>query len=133
MPSYNYEIGTADDNLVNVEALLTTFPGMPAPKSSYSEFSEKLELGDGSVKGVGWSEAEWRWGFLTQAQRDILRPYCTVASSTVYIRTRRNDNSDEYVYKTGVVIWPEGEEDKDAGRRLDFVLRFRKLTTFTPP
>lgn len=130
----NYEIGTSDSNLVNIETLVTgTTKKLRPPKSFYEPFADYVDLVDASRKGVGWASAEWHWDYLTQAQRNALRVYCTGASSTVYIRTRGNDSSDQYVYLTGTMIWPEGDEDKTAGRRLDFTIRFRNLTSFSPP
>lgn len=112
-------------NLVNLEDLSTT--EVDAPKSSFSEYSQPIALGDGTVRGAGWPTAQWRWGFLTQTQRDKLRTFCTTMSNDVYIRTRKNDTLDEYDYYSGVMRWPIGEEDKHAGKRLDFVLLFQTM------
>jgi hypothetical protein len=111
-------------NLINLEELATK---MHAPKSAFTEYSQRLALGSGGVRGAGWATGQWRWGFLSQAQRDQLRTFCTGMSNEVYIRTRKNDTSDAYEYYSGVVMWPVGEEEKHAGRRLDFVFAFQSL------
>lgn len=128
MPAYNFMLGSGSASMVNVETLASNT--MPAPKARYRTYSRPLELGDGTRRGAGWATAEWRWGFLTAAQRDALRAYCSGASATAYIRTR--NEAQAYAYLTGVMVWPE-EEQRDAGRCLDFAIQFRALTAFTPP
>lgn len=113
-------------NLVNVESLATT--ALPPPKSAFAEHSQTITLGDGAVRGLGWATGEWRWGFLSRAQRDKLRTFCTGASATVYVRTRKNDTADAYDYYSAVLVWPTGQEDKQAGKRLDFVAQFQNVT-----
>lgn len=113
-------------NLVNLESLTTAV--LPPPKSAFAEHSQVLTLGDGTVRGLGWATGEWRWGFLSRAQRDKLRTFCTGASATVYIRTRKNDTADAYDYYSTVMVWPTGQEDKQAGKRLDFVAQFQNVT-----
>ena len=127
----NFTVGSAGQqtytgvNLENLEDLTTeVYP----PKSTFQEFSQPVLLGDGTVRGAGWITGEWRWGFLTQAQRNQLRTFCTGASNAVFIRTHENDNSDEYTYFSGTLVWPTGNEEKDAGFRLDLVARFQNLT-----
>lgn len=111
-------------NLINLEELATK---IHAPKSAFSEYSQPIALGSGGIRGAGWATGQWRWGFLSQAQRDQLRTFCTGMSEEVYVRTRKNDTSDAYEYYSGVLAWPVGEEEKHAGRRLDFVLAFQTL------
>ncbi len=127
MTLYDYEIGASYGAMVNLESLTAA---VNPPKSSFRPNSQRQQLGDGTVRGGGWATAEWRWGFVTQAQRDQLRTFCTGASSEVYIKTRKND-ADAYQVYTAVMIWPEVEE-KIAGRRLDFVIQFQNLQEYTP-
>lgn len=127
MALYSYEIGATGPGLVNVESL--TVP-LPAPKGIFQDYTEVIELGDGTVRGVGFPAAVWRWGFLTQAQRDQLRTFCTGASNEVYIKTRTNDSADSYGLYTAVMVWPT--EEKDAQRRLDFAVLFRHLVVYVP-
>jgi hypothetical protein len=125
MAQYLYSIGTSTGAMVNVETLAGgTFP---PPKSTFRPYSMPLDLGDGSVRGGGWAEAEWRWGFLTRAQRDAIRAYCTQASAAVYIYTRTNDNTDAYATYQAAMIWPQAEEKESKGDRPDFVLTYRRL------
>ena len=125
---YDYEIGSTYGGMTNVEELTTP---LPAPKSTFRPYSQLIRLGNGTARGGGWAVATWRFGFLSQAQRDQLRTFCTGASSSVYIKTRKNDSTDAYQVYTAVMIWPE-EEEKQAGRRLDFVIQFVNLQEYTP-
>lgn len=132
MTMYNYLIGTSLLTMTNLEEL--DVPIAP-PKSTYSPGVEKVHLGSGKFRWLGSPVAEWRWGFLTQAQRDQLRTFCPGTSSIVYIQTRVNDQSgdppSDYQIFQAVMEWPN--EDKDAGRRLDFVIRFTSLIPQSGP
>src|SRR5512139_381898 len=109
-------------NLTNVESLAT--PVYP-PKSTYRPFTEAINLANGRMRGFGRPIASWRWGFITQAMRTQLRTFCTAKSNSIYIRTRTNE-ADAYSVFSTTVIWPDDEE-KQAGRRLNYVLEFRNL------
>jgi len=128
MAIYDYEIGTSYGGMANLEDLTTP---VDPPKSSFWPHSRYVNLGNGQVRGAGFARAEWRWGFVTQAQRNQLRTFCTGASAEVYIQTRKNDTSDAYQVYTAVMVWPE-EEQRENGRRLDFVIEFRDLVEYTP-
>jgi len=110
-------------NMVNVEDLTTP---LPAPKGLFKDYAQQISLGDGSVRGGGWAVGGWRFGFLTRAQRDQLRTFCTGASNSIYIRSRENDTADAYRYYTCKIVWPQ-EEEKDHGFRLEFVPEFRDM------
>jgi hypothetical protein len=121
---YDYQIGTTS-SMTNVESLtVASGDPVPAPKSSFKPYADKLALGDGTARGVGFPSATWHWGYLTLAQRNALRVFCSGQSAAVYIRTRKDD--DTYANYTATLIWPD-EEEKEAGRRLDFTLQFIRL------
>ena len=121
--THDYEIGATLIGMANLADL--TVP-VPEPKSDFQEFSQYLELGDGTVRGAGWTTAEWRWTYLTRTQRDQLKTFCAGASATAYIKTRTNDTADVYDIFSAVIVWPIGEE-KSFSRRMDFVIRFTNL------
>ena len=112
-------------NMVNLESLATP---LDPPRSLFVDYSRVIPLGDGTLRGAGWPTGEWRWGFMSQAQRNQLRTFCTGASAAVYIRTRENDTSDAYQYYTATMIWPPDGEEKAHGKRLDFVAAFQNMT-----
>lgn len=126
--AHDYEIGTTGPGLTNLADLT---PVVPEPKSNFLDNSQYITLGDGSVRGLGWLAAEWRWTFLTRAQRDELKTFCAGASATAYIRTRTNDTIDAYEYYSGTMIWPQRPE-KSYSKRMDFVIRFINLEVYTP-
>jgi hypothetical protein len=128
MAIYSYEIGTTYGGMANLEDLTTP---IPPPKSSFRPYSQYLSLGSGAVRGSGWPVAEWRWGYLSQAQRNQLRTFCTGASADIYVKTRKNDTSDAYQVYTAKMIWPE-EEEKAHGKRLDFAIQFVDLVEYSP-
>ena len=125
-PSENFRIGTSSTT-TNVESL--TVP-LPPPRSTYTDYTQPIPLASGGVRGGGWAAATWTWDFLTHAQRTQLKPFCSGKSATVYIRTR--DNSGEYVYKTGVIVWPDGPEERTSTHVLNFTIQFTGLESFTP-
>ena len=112
--------------LTNIESLLTTTnPGdQAAPRSFFVEFSKMLPLGNARVRGLGWSQVLWKWGFVSQLLRNALRTYSTTASNAVYIRSREDDTSRAYQYYSCTLIWPTGKENSQVGRVLDFTLAF---------
>lgn len=113
-------------DLTNIESLVsTTNPGdQQAPRSFFTEFSKMVPLGNGRVRGLGWSQVLWKFGFVSQALRNALRTYCTGASNAVYIRSREDDTSRAYQFYSCSLVWPIGRENNQAGRVLDFVLTF---------
>ena len=116
-----YQIGTTLGALATLKSI-----GIPDPKSSYKPYADVIVLGNGANRGVGLPVAIWHWGYLTRAQRDLLRAFCTGASATIFIETRTNDTVDVFDQFTATMIWP-ADEMKDAGRRIDFVIEFRNL------
>ncbi len=128
MPLYEYQIGTTMGGLVNIESLPTPLPNM---KSYYKQFSELVTLANGASFGRGFASAEWRWNLLTRPQRDQLRTFCPGTSAAVYIRTRSNDNEDEYKYFQAIMHFPI-EEEKDTTVRMDVTIVFTHLIEQIP-
>lgn len=122
----SFKIGTSVAGLVTLDALTTK---VPDPQTSFQFYSKQLDLGSGLKRGAGWPITTWTYGYLTQAQRDQLRTFCTGASAEVYITTRTRDKDEtDSLFKTykAVMIWPENEEYR-ASRRLDIVITFTRL------
>lgn len=123
MAASDYKIGTT---LLGITSLNLLTNPIVDPKHVFHSYRAYEDLGNGLVRGIGSPTLEWRYGYVTRVQRDQFRTFCTGASSVVFIRTRTNDNTDEFKIYQAVMIWPL-DEDKRAGRRLDFTLRFRNL------
>jgi hypothetical protein len=125
-PSEDFEIGTTSST-TNVESFTTS---LAPPKSTYTQYSRPIPLASGGVRGGGWTEATWMWEFMTHDQHDQLRTFCSGKSATVYIRTR--DHKGDMVYKTGIMIWPDGAPERSSTHIFNLEVRFVALDTFTP-
>jgi hypothetical protein len=123
--THDFEIGTAMNAMVNLQAL--TVP-VRYPKTAYHPYAGVVDLDDNSQRGVGLPSVTWHWNTISQDERDQLRTYCTGDSASVYIRTRTNDNSGEFLYYQALMIWPSLEEEYDAVHRREFSIVFRMLT-----
>lgn len=128
-----YQIGTTLGGMTDLQSLTTP---VDPPKTTFKPYSQYLPLGSGAVRGGGWATAEWRYNasgddYLTRAQRDQLKAFCTGASAEVYISTPVNDTADQFKTFRAIMIWPE-EEVKDFTVRRDFVIRFQRLVEVTP-
>jgi hypothetical protein len=129
MALYEYEIGTTYENMTNVESLDTP---LDPPRHTFRPYSQAISLGDGSVRGGGWSVATWRWGFMSQAQYNAFKSaYCSGKSASVYINTWIDADAD-YTTFTAILIWPdEGDLEFINGRVLDVELVFVNLVEYS--
>lgn len=105
--------------------------GVAWPKGLFLPYSQPLDLADASVRGAGWATAEWDWGYITRAQRELLRAFwpaypAVPVSLYTRVRTSINDNNDEFITFLGQALWPQAEA-KDATRRRPFIVKFRAL------
>jgi len=126
MALYDFKLGSESGGvagLTNVEDILGGMQPM-APSSFFSPYSDLVQLGDGTISGQGWSTAEWRFDFLSKAQRNALKAFCPGKSKVVFIRTIKDDGN--YANYKAVMIWPD-EEKWFAQRITEFVLRFQRL------
>jgi hypothetical protein len=128
MTQYSYQLSTSYAGLTTGNLESMSLP-VPAPHHSLLVYSKPITTGDASVKGLGWRKTTWHWDFLTQAQYDKLRVYCSGLSAVVYINTRKNDGTYQ-VYKT-TMIWPPEEPEYIGGKLLDITVEFRALAEST--
>lgn len=97
-----------------------------------------MRLTSGKYAGVGRAYIIWHWDFLKAEWRHALRSYlAAISTDDLYIESQVNDDSDSDGYddwKQFEVIgtWPEGDEDKDTGRRIGFDLEFDVVEELTP-
>lgn len=101
------------------------------PRGEYFPDRGRRQLANGQMRSVGLPWCRHIWDVLPQTQRDVLRGILTATSGTCYIWTRTNDSTDAFKVFTATYTWPEGNENKDALKRLDFVLEFRNLVLVT--
>lgn len=102
-------------------------PEYAAPMFTWVKYSKPIPLGDGTVRGAGWSTLILHWDVITNTQRDWLRAFCPNQSAEVYIRSMQLDNSMAYVTYRAVMVWPIQSETQDAHRRTSFDLKFQRM------
>lgn len=130
MADYQYSIGTAADNLQNLEDDLGILPPHPAP---FTEWAVTYEAGDGMEHGDGFPSAVWNWDYLSAAHVATLRTYCPNRSAHVYIKTIKADMQTYGTYYC-VMTWPAIPDDAEwrLGRvTLNFSIRFTHLQEVT--
>lgn len=118
MGAVYYKLGTTLPGTL-LSALTTK---VTRPKSTFEPYADYRTSSSGLVTGLGDPIIEWQWAFLPRAMRDQLRTFCTGPSAYVYVRTQINDTADIWATYYAIMNWPK--EDREATRRVDFVLRF---------
>ena len=121
----NYAIGLTSGSMLQLGVEVGST--VAAPKADPVLHSQYIPLADGSTRGLGWYFVDWQFGFITAAQRTILRVYCPYpqASKLVYIVTRTHE-ADAFALFTGYMVWPQNEK-RDFLNRPGFTLRFNNL------
>lgn len=122
-----FEIGTTLEGMTNVEQLTEA---LPAPRSTYQDYSALVQLGSGGMIGQGFPAATWVFGTLTTAQRDQLKTFCPGASATVYIKTKLGSEAsgaDEFAVFTAIMTWPFPEPGRTYSMRNNYVIEFTFL------
>lgn len=118
-----YKIGTSYAGMTYFSAL--TIPTAD-PRGDPMEYSNVVEIGNGTRKNLGWLRQMWHWDFLTEAQTSQLRAFL----GSVYVTTRKNDGT--FGVYTATLVWPEEEPEHYANRVLDITIELRKLVVYTP-
>jgi len=108
--------------------LKTLLPTAKEPDWSYSPYSREDVLGDGSVRGSGYPIAEWHFGYLTLAEYNALKAYCSGKSASVYMVTRTNGATSTLGYGTygAVMIWPTNVRFQNM-KAIDVTVNFTHL------
>jgi hypothetical protein len=110
--------------LAGMTALSSLTVPVSNPKSTYSPWSKPVQLGNGTILGLGWKTITWNWKIIKPAEVEQLRSFCSGASAEVFIVTRQNVADAFKAYKA-VLVWPA--EERDFLRRLDFTISFQRL------
>ena len=97
--------GSNADNWSVVSTLLSSasadVSSARALEWEYQPYSRAVELGDGSVRGLGYPRARWLFKALRPEQRENLKDFCSTLSAAVYIRTPTNETA------AGVRTWDD--------------------------
>jgi hypothetical protein len=102
---------------------------IPDPQFFFYPYTNYVKLGDGTIRGVGWSATEWYFALLTTAQRNVLAAYCTAASAQVYITTPDIDGT--FITYLAVMSLPEEEPPIKGGLIKNYTIRFDALEVQT--
>jgi hypothetical protein len=105
-----------------IETLASGF--MKTPTSDPQTYSKSDALLDGMVRGQGWMTTNWKWVWLTTAERTALKALCPGASILTFIKTR--DEGNLFNIYRAIMVWPD-KPDIYGQRWQNFMLAFRKL------
>lgn len=124
-----HAIGTTIENLASLKSL-----GVTPPLQSFKPFSVAIETADGGAVGEGWGVDEWGWNVITNAERAILRAFCTGLSADVIIRTYNDSLTTPAwrVYRAKMLWTPEAEERVLNDSRFKFLVVFKLKEDITP-
>ena len=124
MPDYNYQLGTTEANMVNIETLISAVPsGVIFVYSSIISIS-----GIGTAVGDGYPSCEWSFEYLSWADFGTMLAFLNgLESAIVYINTRRPDNT--YDTYTAVMHRPVVPQDAKQiiGGWTQITFRFTRL------
>jgi len=116
-------IGSTIDNIHSFEIL-----GLVAPyQDPYAPYSVEIDAADMLVYGHGIAKTAWHWGFVSQADRNLLKTYCAGKSTIVYVRIR--DDDWDWVYCRAVMVW-QVENPPITGVIVDFSVELRILENY---
>lgn len=114
-----FEIGAA----LATSATLTS-RGIPEPEANFTDYSTTVRLASGLTRGLGYPLASWHYGYLTNAQWDLLKAFQTGASAAVCISTMKNDGS--FLRYNAVMVMPVTYVIR-ATRVVDVTIEFNNL------
>jgi len=132
------QIGTSQAGLTPVESIATgTIYRIPQPYMRYYAERRRVKLTSRKTVGIGAPYVVWHWDFLRAEQRHTLRDYLTGITTELYIETLINaengsTGADAWKQMQVLAVWPEGDEDKDAGIRQNFDIEFEVIQELTP-
>jgi len=132
-------IGTTQAGLTPLDSLTTGISAqIPWPKMRYYPERKRVRLTSKRYAGIGGAYIIWHWDFLKAEWRHALRDYInTVSVDDLFIESRvndddDNDNSEDWKQFEVIATWPEGDEEKDATRRMSFDIEFDVIEALTP-
>jgi len=118
--SSQYRIGTTTGNKVTLDTLTNN-----DPQPAFAHYADYVPLGDGTIRGVGWLEAEWRWRQIHRNDVAALRTYCSGVTANVYITTP--DTDGVMTGYAAVMVWPQIPEPLHGDYFEDFPVRFIQM------
>lgn len=116
----SYRIGTTAGNKVTLDTLAAL-----DPQPAFAHYADYVSLGDGTLRGVGWLQAEWRWKQIHKDDVAALRAYCAGLTANVYITTP--DTDGVFTGYSAVMLWPGVPEPLYGDYFDDFAVQFVQL------
>ena len=94
------------------------------------EIEDSIKLADGTLRGKGFPQASWHYGYLTPAQYNALRAFVASTSAEIFIATL--NNSRAFVRYSGVMVMPDrfvirNTESQYRGSYVDVTIEFNRL------
>jgi hypothetical protein len=133
------QIGTSQAGLVTLASIATGIPlSIPWPRMRYYPERKRVKLTSRKTAGIGGAYFIWHWDFLKAEWRHALRTYLTaISTEPIYAETQINededdDGEDDWVQFKTIATWQEGDENKDAGRRIGFDIEFEVIEELVP-
>ena len=126
MPDYNYQLGTTEANMVNIETLVSAVPSGVI----FTYYPVSNVGGTGIAEGEGYPSCIWIFDYLSWTDYvTMLNYFGTAESVSVYINTRRQDNT--YATYTAVMHRPRMPQDarQGIGGWTNIIFRFTHLVT----
>lgn len=114
-----FEIGSTLVGIATLDSLT-----IPLPEAQFVNYSSSSVIGDGRIRGNGYPQAIWHYGYLKEAKYDLLIAFCSTASAFVYFSTLTNGNS--YARYYGIMIPPDRYVIR-SGRYVDVTFTFTGL------
>lgn len=117
----SYRIGTAANNKTEIDLLGI----INDPQPALAHYAEYVRLGDGTTRGAGWLQCEWRWKYITYTEIAFLRAYCAGVSAAVHIVTPNTDGT--FAAYSATMNWPQIPEPLHGSYLDDFVIEFTEM------
>jgi hypothetical protein len=134
------QIGATQGTLVTLASIdCGIIEPIPQPRMRYYPERKREKLTSRKTIAVGGAYIVWHWDFLKSEWRHALKDYWTsgTVSEEMCIESLVNEEDgstgdDDWGQFTVIGTWPEGDENKDAGRRIGFDIEFEVIQDVTP-
>ena len=129
------QIGSTQAGLAPLSSIETgVYELIPDPLPQYFPERTRIKVTSRKTIGRGAAYIIWHWDFLRAAHRHALRTVITaLCVDGLYIESPKNDHDqdpgagpgdDQWAQFKVIAVWPAGNENKVAGRRLGFDIEF---------
>lgn len=118
-----FGIGTSAGTITDLHDLAVK---ITYPKSTYLPTAVTKKTGANTKRGFGLPVAYWTFPLMTLEERNQLKSFCSGYSATVYIRTKKDD--DTYADYQCTMNWADDDTSgRWFGERKEIVIEFVNL------